>query len=219
MAVGVLAQGRGILWGHPDRGALLRQCRVVDDQHRLVTTDKPVRLNEQFRFQWCRIPDADATHRLICSDDRRHRPARHDADELLIEAVQTGRGIGDRIDGILEDDLLGRMRELLPGQPMCVGPAPMLAAGEDPAHDAAERNEAADASCADRPMRPHAPGPDHAPLRGSRPAPKPPSIPGAQQPRQRYRVASIGLHPFAWLTTARQPCSRGPEPRIRRYNP
>src|SRR6267378_5564833 len=37
--------------------ALLRQRSVVDHQHRIAAADEPVRLNEQFCLQRCRIPD------------------------------------------------------------------------------------------------------------------------------------------------------------------
>jgi hypothetical protein len=51
--------------------------------------------------------------RLVGRDHRRHRPARHDGEELLIEAAQMGGGVFDRIDRILEDNLLRRVCELL----------------------------------------------------------------------------------------------------------
>jgi hypothetical protein len=37
--------------------ALLRHCRVINNQHRILAANKPVRLVEQFRFQRCRVPD------------------------------------------------------------------------------------------------------------------------------------------------------------------
>jgi hypothetical protein len=80
-----------------------------------------------------RKDEGDTAHRLVGGDHRRHRPARHDGDELFIETSQAGSGIFDRIDRILEDDLLRRVRELLPGQPTPVGLAPMCATAEDAA--------------------------------------------------------------------------------------
>ena len=38
--------------------ALLRQRRLVNHQHGILASDKPVRLNKQFRFQRCHILDA-----------------------------------------------------------------------------------------------------------------------------------------------------------------
>src|SRR6266487_1164761 len=68
LAVGVLAQGRSILRSDTDRVlALLRQCGVVDHQHSIAAADEPIRLNEQFGFQRCRIPHASSAR----SDDRR----------------------------------------------------------------------------------------------------------------------------------------------------
>src|SRR5215472_14413087 len=58
--------------------ALLRQRRVVNHQHAILASDKPVRLNQQFRFQWCCIPDASRYEMvqlviLPGSQARRHR--------------------------------------------------------------------------------------------------------------------------------------------------
>src|SRR6202011_1229851 len=59
LAIGCLAERRGILWGDTNRTIpLLRHRRIVDDQHRILATDEPVGLNQQLRLQWRCIPDA-----------------------------------------------------------------------------------------------------------------------------------------------------------------
>src|SRR5271154_2437640 len=40
--------------------ALLRHRGVVDHQHRIAAADQMVRLNQQFRLQWRRIPDTSS---------------------------------------------------------------------------------------------------------------------------------------------------------------
>jgi hypothetical protein len=77
----------------------------------------------------------------IGGDHRRHRPARDNRSELLIKASQASSGIIDRIERLLEDDLLRRVREFLLGQPtqMCQGP--MLATVEDPAMTKQKRKQ------------------------------------------------------------------------------
>ena len=79
LAIGRLAQRGGILRGHAHRmAALLRQCRVVDHQDSVVATDKPVRLNKQFRFERCCIP----------------RAARHEMMQLIVFARASRVAIG-----------------------------------------------------------------------------------------------------------------------------
>jgi hypothetical protein len=58
-------------------GTLFWQCCVVDDQHRFITTNKPIRLGKQFRFQWCRIPDGlrdEVMQPIVCATSQ---PLRH----------------------------------------------------------------------------------------------------------------------------------------------
>jgi hypothetical protein len=52
---------------------------------------------------------------------------------LLIELMQTHGPVFDRVDAILEDDLLRDVLEALCGEPAMVRPAPMFDAGKDPA--------------------------------------------------------------------------------------
>src|SRR5512134_4061633 len=88
-----------------------------------------------------RYDEGDAAHRLIGCNHRPHRPTRHDGEQLLIEAAQAGGGILDRLDGVLEDDLLRRVLELLAGEPTPMGQAPMLAAAEHPTMTKQERQQ------------------------------------------------------------------------------
>jgi hypothetical protein len=45
LAIGCLAERRGILWGDTNRTiTLLRHRRIVDDQHRILATDKAIAL-------------------------------------------------------------------------------------------------------------------------------------------------------------------------------
>ena len=47
------------MWSDTNRTiALLRHRRVVDDQHRIFAADQAIGLNEQFRLQRRRIPEA-----------------------------------------------------------------------------------------------------------------------------------------------------------------
>jgi hypothetical protein len=78
-----------------------------------------------------RDEEGGATHRLVGFDDRRHRPVRHDRDQLLLKAPQPGQGIRDRIDPVLKDDRLRRVVEFLIGQPASMRHCPVLAAVED----------------------------------------------------------------------------------------
>jgi hypothetical protein len=55
--------------------------------------------------------------RLIGIHDRRHGPDRHDEGELLLETTQTLKGVFDRFDGFLKDNLLRSVLELLVGEP------------------------------------------------------------------------------------------------------
>ena len=59
LAIGRLAERRGILWSDTDRTiALLRHRRVVDDQHRILAADQAIGLNQQLRLQRRCIPNA-----------------------------------------------------------------------------------------------------------------------------------------------------------------
>jgi hypothetical protein len=58
LAVGGLAQRRGVLRRNPHRmRALLRYRSVVDHQNGVVAANKPIRLNQQFCLHRRRIPD------------------------------------------------------------------------------------------------------------------------------------------------------------------
>jgi hypothetical protein len=74
-----------------------------------------------------------AAHRLVSLNYRRHRPVRHDLGQLLLQAVQRLRRIRNRVDGLLEDNLLRGMIEALLGQPAPVHQCPMTAAAVNPA--------------------------------------------------------------------------------------
>src|SRR5882757_8741784 len=74
-----------------------------------------------------------AAHRLVGFAHRRHRPTWHDRDQLLLKAPPPRNRILDRIDPVLEDDLLSGMLERLAGQPAPMRQCPMAAAAVDPA--------------------------------------------------------------------------------------
>ncbi|MCY1244728.1 hypothetical protein D9M72_578210 [compost metagenome] len=57
--------------------------------------------------------ERDAAKRLIGRDHRCHRPTRHQLGQLSIQPRQPVLRIGDRVDLVLEDDLLDRVIELL----------------------------------------------------------------------------------------------------------
>ena len=80
-----------------------------------------------------RHQEGGAAHRLIGFHHRRHRPARRDRDQLSVQPSQSLDGILDRIDPVLEDDLLRRVLELLIGQPATMRQGPMPTAVEDAA--------------------------------------------------------------------------------------
>jgi hypothetical protein len=70
--------------------------------------------------------EGDAPHRLIGGNHRRHRPSWHDAMKLLIKALQPAGAILDRVDRLLQHDLLRRMLERLVGQPARMRVRPVL---------------------------------------------------------------------------------------------
>ena len=105
-----------------------------------------------------RDQEGGAAHRLVGLDDRRHGPGRHDRGELLVQAMQPLSGILDRVDLLLEDDLLGRVLEGLTGKPAPVRQRPMTAAVVDPAM-AQEKGEQLLAFAA-QVVRSGLPGPD-----------------------------------------------------------
>ena len=78
-----------------------------------------------------RDQERDAAHRLIGGDHRRHRPARHEGCELVLEPAHSLDGILDRSHPVLEDDLLRRMLEALGGQPAAMRTRPVIPARED----------------------------------------------------------------------------------------
>jgi hypothetical protein len=53
--------------------------------------------------------------------------------QLFLEALQPPTAVLDRLNGVLEDNLLGRMLERLCGEPACMRVGPMLATAIDPA--------------------------------------------------------------------------------------
>src|SRR5512144_3076477 len=152
-----------------------------------------------FRHKGYRYDEGDATHRLIGCNHRRHRPARHDGEQLLIETAQAGGGILDRIDGVLEDDLLRRVLELLAGEPTPMGQAPMLAAAEHPTMTKQERQQLLSflaqirCRCLARPAEV-----TNRLVDGIR-HPDRRQLAGAKQPRKRHCVTPVGLDPLAGL--------------------
>jgi hypothetical protein len=126
------------------------------------------------------------TNLRICSPRRSRR-----------RSASAALGLGDRVELLLEHDLLGRVLEAEPGQPAPVRRRPGLAAGE---HPVVAQQEALELL----------PGPTHRLHRGrARPHqvahrlvrrvghPHPGQLPGPQQARQREGVAPVGLHPVA----------------------
>jgi len=85
LAIGRLAERRGILWSDTNRTiALLRHRRVVDDQHRILAADQAIGLNQQFRLQWRCIPDAISDEMVQLVVVARHQPRRHRLHALAI---------------------------------------------------------------------------------------------------------------------------------------
>jgi hypothetical protein len=64
--------------------ALLRHSGIVDHQHRIATTDEPVRLNEQLRPQWHGIPDASRDEMMQLIIVARCKPFCHGLNTLTI---------------------------------------------------------------------------------------------------------------------------------------
>jgi hypothetical protein len=141
----------------------------------------------------------DAAHRLIGLDHRRHRPARHNRGHLLIEAAPPGRSIIDRVHRILENDLLSRVIELLPRQPVKMRPAPMLAATEDPPVAQQKRQQLL--ALAAQILRCSLARPDEVAYRFMHRVrhPNRRQLTGAKQPCQRHCITPVGLDPFAGL--------------------
>src|SRR5205823_2843085 len=89
-----LAERRGILWSDTNRTiALLRHRRVVDDQHRIFAADQVIGLNEQFRLQWHRIPEAVSDEMVQLVILARGQPRRHWLDALAIARSNQSRDI------------------------------------------------------------------------------------------------------------------------------
>ena len=94
LAIGRFAERRGILRSDTNRTiALLRQRGVVDDQHRILAADEPVGLNEQFRLQWRRIPDAISDEMVQLVIVARRQPRRHRLHALAIARSNQPRNI------------------------------------------------------------------------------------------------------------------------------
>src|SRR5829696_445616 len=79
MAVRLLAQHGRILLRHPSRMLdLLRQRRVVNDKHRIRTTDQSIRLHDKLALERRLVPNAGANKMMElivvgCRCPRRHR--------------------------------------------------------------------------------------------------------------------------------------------------
>jgi hypothetical protein len=73
--------------------ALLRHRRVVDDQHRIFAADQAIGLNEQFRLQWRRIPEAISDEMVQLVILARCQPRRHWLDALAIARSNQSRDI------------------------------------------------------------------------------------------------------------------------------
>src|SRR5882757_6987370 len=73
--------------------ALLRQRSVVDHQHRIAAADEPVRLNEQFCLQRCRIPDASGNEMVQLIIVARRKPLRHRLNALAIARTDQPRHV------------------------------------------------------------------------------------------------------------------------------
>ena len=54
----------------------------------------------------CRDDQTDPAHRLHGLDHRRHRPAGQELLDLALQALQPHLGVLDRMDGVLQHDLL-----------------------------------------------------------------------------------------------------------------
>ena len=94
LAIGRLAERRGILRSDTNRTiALLRHRGVVDDQHRILAADEPIGLNEQFRLQWRRIPDAISDEMVQLVIVARRQPRRHRLHALAIARSNQPRNI------------------------------------------------------------------------------------------------------------------------------
>ncbi len=95
LAVGVLAQGRGVLRRDADRAfALLRKGRVVDDQPSLGAADHPVGLSEQGLLERRGVPNTagDEVVKLVIADTT--VTGRHRLDALAITGADQPRHIG-----------------------------------------------------------------------------------------------------------------------------
>jgi hypothetical protein len=81
-----------LLRGHANgMVALLRQRCVVDDQHSVVSPDKPVRLHEQFRLQRCRIPDTGRHEMMQLVITARNHTLRHRLNTLPLARSDQSR--------------------------------------------------------------------------------------------------------------------------------
>ena len=125
--------------------------------------------------------------------------SRHQLPDLLAQAVAAALGLVDRVDLLLQHDLLRRVREAQPGQPAPVRRRPGLAAGEHPAVAQQEALELL-ARPAHRLHRGRA-RPDQVAHRLVRRVGHPDrgQLAGPMQAGQRDGVAPVGLHPVAGL--------------------
>src|SRR5262245_15836589 len=76
--------------------------------------------------------ERDAAHRLQGGDHRCQRPVRYQLADLLAQAIATALGLVDRIDLLLQHDLLGWVLEAEPDQPAPVRRRPRLTTHEHP---------------------------------------------------------------------------------------
>src|SRR6476469_9820147 len=82
------------LWSDTNRTiALLRHRRIIDDQHRIFAADQAIGLNEQFRLQWRRIPEAISDEMVQLVILARCQPRRHRLDALAIARSNQSRDI------------------------------------------------------------------------------------------------------------------------------
>jgi hypothetical protein len=141
--------------------------------------------------------EGGTAHCLVGRDDRSHRPGRHDRGQLLVQAVQPLSRIRDRVDLLLEDDLLCRVLEGPTGKPTPVCHRPMTAAVVDPAM-AQEKGEQL-LTFAAQVIRASVPSPDQIANRFVNHVRNPDAgqFAGAMQPCQRDRIPPVGLDPLA----------------------
>jgi hypothetical protein len=142
---------------------------------------------------------ADATHGLERANDRRQRPARQQGRDLLGQQHHSPLRVLDRVDIVLQHDLLGWMLEAQCGQPTPIGHGPRRAAGIDPTVPQQEALQVL-ACFAEHPHG-GGPRPDQIAHRFVRRVRHPygGQLARPMQLRQAQRITPIGLHPVARL--------------------